>query len=146
MPRDRPRYLMGVGTPFDLLHAIAAGIDMFDCVLPTRNARNGQALTWGGRVNLKQQRHRSVDLPLDARCDCDVCRRYSRAYLRHLIQCGEMLGARLLTQHNLHFYASLMRQSRRAIAEQRYLEFMGESETRMRELDEVGNGPHAAEQ
>jgi queuine tRNA-ribosyltransferase len=138
MPADRPRYLMGVGTPADLLHAVAAGIDMFDCVLPTRNARNGQALTWGGRVNLKQQRHRAAEEPLDARCACDVCQRYSRAYLRHLIRSGEMLGARLLTQHNLSFYAALMQQARAAIAEHRYPEFMRATETRMQELDEIG--------
>jgi len=138
MPRDRPRYLMGVGTPVDLLRAIAAGIDMFDCVLPTRNARNGQALTWGGRVNLKQHRHLRDDSPLDARCDCPVCKRYSRAYLRHLTRAGEMLGPRLLTQHNLHFYAALMRAARAAIAERRYAAFALETETRLRELDEVG--------
>jgi queuine tRNA-ribosyltransferase len=140
MPPERPRYLMGVGTPLDLLHAVGSGIDMFDCVLPTRNARNGQALTWGGRVNLKQQRHRAADAPLDARCDCDVCHRYSRAYLRHLIRSGEMLGARLLTQHNLHFYAALMRHARHAIVEQRYAEFRRETETRMRDLDEIETG------
>ena len=138
MPRERPRYLMGVGTPVDLLRAIAAGVDMFDCVLPTRNARNGQALTWGGRVNLKQARHRSDPSPLDARCDCPVCTRYSRAYLGHLTRAGEMLGARLLTQHNLHFYAALMREARRAIGEQRYVQFARETETQLRELDEVG--------
>jgi queuine tRNA-ribosyltransferase len=140
MPAERPRYLMGVGTPADLLHAVAAGIDMFDCVLPTRNARNGQALTWGGRVNLKQQRHRAAEEPLDARCACDVCGRYSRAYLRHLIRSGEMLGARLLTQHNLSFYAALLQRARSAIAEHRYLEFMRETEARMQEQDEIGKG------
>jgi queuine tRNA-ribosyltransferase len=138
MPRDRPRYLMGVGTPVDLLRAVAAGIDMFDCVLPTRNARNGQALTWGGRVNLKQARHRSDPSPLDARCDCPVCTRYSRAYLGHLTRAGEMLGARLLTQHNLHFYGALMREARQAISEHRYGQFAGETEARMRERDEIG--------
>jgi queuine tRNA-ribosyltransferase len=114
---------------------------MFDCVLPTRNARNGQALTWGGRVNLKQQRHRTAQEALDARCDCDVCARYSRAYLHHLYRAGEMLGARLLTQHNLHFYASLMRSAREAISQQRYAAFMRETVTRMRELDEIGKAP-----
>ena len=142
MPRDRPRYLMGVGTPIDLLRAIGAGIDMFDCVLPTRNARNGQALTWGGRVNLKQARHKRDEAPLDARCDCPVCSRFSRAYLRHLIRAEEMLGPRLLTQHNLHFYAALMREARRAIAEQRYPEFARAAEARMIELDEVGHEDH----
>ncbi|MFI5308537.1 MAG: tRNA guanosine(34) transglycosylase Tgt, partial [Polyangiales bacterium] len=112
LPAARPHYLMGVGTPIDLLRAVGCGIDMFDCVLPTRNARNGQALTWGGRVNLKQQRHKHDPAPLDARCDCPVCTRFSRAYLRHLIHAEEMLGPRLITQHNLWFYASLMRHAR----------------------------------
>jgi queuine tRNA-ribosyltransferase len=138
LPHERPHYLMGVGTPVDLLRAVGSGIDMFDCVLPTRNARNGQALTWGGRVNLKQLRHKQDDSPLDARCDCPVCTRYSRAYLRHLVHAGEMLGGRLLTQHNLSFYAALMRAARCAIVEQRYAAFATETEARMRELDEVG--------
>jgi queuine tRNA-ribosyltransferase len=138
LPRTVPHYLMGVGTPIDLLRAIGCGIDMFDCVLPTRNARNGQALTWGGRVNLKQQRHTRDDRPLDARCSCPVCTRYGRAYLRHLVLSGEMLGARLITQHNLSFYAELMREARRAIVERRYARFAAEAEARMRELDEVG--------
>jgi queuine tRNA-ribosyltransferase len=139
MPHERPRYLMGVGKPEDLLHAVSAGLDMFDCVLPTRNARNGQALTWGGRVNLKQSRHTRDSSPLDPRCDCPVCTRYSRAYLKHLIRSGEILGGRLLTQHNLHFYAALMRAARQAIAEQRYAQFARETEARMRELDEIGD-------
>jgi queuine tRNA-ribosyltransferase len=138
MPRDRPRYLMGVGTPIDLLRAVGSGVDMFDCVLPTRNGRNGQALTWGGRVNLKQARHRSDASPLDERCECPVCTRYTRAYLRHLVQAGEILGARLLSQHNLHFYAALMRAARAAIVEGRYAAFAGATEARMRELDEIG--------
>jgi queuine tRNA-ribosyltransferase len=138
MPRERPHYLMGVGKPIDLLRGIAAGIDMFDCVLPTRNARNGQALTWGGRVNLKQARHREDPEPLDPRCDCPVCTTYSRAYLRHLVTASEMLGPRLLTQHNLHFYQALTRASRQAIREGRFLSFAKEAEARMLELDEVG--------
>jgi queuine tRNA-ribosyltransferase len=138
MPQGRPRYLMGVGTPADLLRAVGAGLDMFDCVLPSRNARNGQALTWGGRVNLKQARHKADPAPLDGRCDCPVCTRYSRAYLGHLTRTGEMLGARLLTQHNLHFYAALMRAARVAIAEKRYASFAAAALERMRELDEVG--------
>jgi queuine tRNA-ribosyltransferase len=138
MPVDRPRYLMGVGKPIDLLRGIAAGIDMFDCVLPTRNARNGQALTWGGRVNLKQSRHRRDPAPLDPRCDCPVCTTYSRAYLRHLFAAGEMLGPRLLTQHNLHFYAALTRAAREAIRARRYEQFARETEQQMLELDEIG--------
>lgn len=141
MPRARPHYLMGVGKPIDLLRAVGSGIDMFDCVLPTRNARNGQALTWGGRVNLKQARHTSDQNPLDARCDCPVCRTYTRAYLRHLVRAGEMLGPRLITQHNLSFYAALMRAARTAILEGRYTEFAREAESRMLEQDEIGNTP-----
>ncbi|HEX4353647.1 MAG TPA: tRNA guanosine(34) transglycosylase Tgt, partial [Polyangiales bacterium] len=137
MPRDRPRYLMGVGKPIDLLRAIGFGIDMFDCVLPTRNARNGQALTWGGRVNLRQARHRSDTAPLDARCDCPVCTQYSRAYLRHLFASREMLGPRLITQHNLHFYQALTRAARAAIRDGRYSAFAAEAEQRMLDLDEV---------
>jgi queuine tRNA-ribosyltransferase len=138
LPTERPRYLMGVGTPIDLLRAVGAGLDMFDCVLPTRNARNGQALTWGGRVNLKQQRHKQDSAPLDERCTCPVCARYSRAYLRHLMNAGEMLGARLITQHNLSFYAALMRAARKAIIERRYAAFADETASRLLELDEVG--------
>ncbi len=138
MPRSRPRYLMGVGKPIDLLRAIGAGVDMFDCVLPTRNARNGQALTWGGRVNLKQSRHREDDSPLDARCDCPVCRTFSRAYLRHLVAAGELLAPRLITQHNLHFYQRLTQAARDAIRAGRYREFAAETEARMRVEDEVG--------
>jgi queuine tRNA-ribosyltransferase len=137
MPSDRPRYLMGVGTPLDLLRSVAAGIDLFDCVLPTRNARNGQAFTWSGRVNLRQSRHREDDGPLDPRCDCPTCRGWSRAYLRHLVKTGEMLGARLLTQHNLWLYGALMRGARAAIRESRLEAFSRETLTRMTDGDEV---------
>jgi queuine tRNA-ribosyltransferase len=138
MPRERPRYLMGVGKPVDLLRAVGSGIDMFDCVLPTRNARNAQALTWGGRVNLKQARHIRDEAPLDARCDCPVCTKYSRAYLRHLIRAQEILGLRLVTQHNLSFYAALMRGARAAIIEGRYTAYAAEAEARMSAEDEIG--------
>jgi queuine tRNA-ribosyltransferase len=138
LPAERPHYLMGVGKPIDLLRAVGCGIDMFDCVLPTRNARNGQALTWGGRVNLKQARHTRDESPLDPRCDCPVCTTYSRAYLRHLIQAGEILGGRLLSEHNLWFYAALMRAARAAIVEKRYAAFAAEAEARMIDEDEVG--------
>ena len=138
MPPLRPRYLMGVGTPADVLRAIGCGIDMFDCVLPSRNGRNGQALTWGGRVNLKQQRHRQDSAPLDAQCDCPVCQTYTRAYLRHLVTSGEILGARLLTQHNLWFYQSLTRAARRAIDRGEFAQFSQRAMDRMQALDEVG--------
>ncbi len=138
MPEDRPRYLMGVGTPYDLIEAIGKGIDLFDCVLPTRNARNGQALTWTGRVNIRQARHREDDAPLDALCDCPTCTRWSRAYLRHLFKADEMLGPRLLTQHNLHFYGALVRAAREAIGAGRYSSWALETTKRMRDGDEVG--------
>ncbi len=138
MPRDRPRYLMGVGTPFDLVQAIGAGIDLFDCVLPTRNARNGQALTWSGRVNLRQARHKDDERALDPECACPTCRTFSRAYLHHLIRAKEMLGPRLVTQHNLHFYGSLTRAARDAIDERRYAAWAATAVTRMRDGDEVG--------
>ena len=116
MPADEPRYLMGVGTPSDLLAAIAMGFDMFDCVLPTRNARNGMAFTSQGRIAIKQATHARDSMPLDPACDCRPCRTHSRAYLRHLYLSGEILAARALTEHNLHFFASLMRDCRDAIA------------------------------
>ena len=116
MPAERPRYLMGVGTPSDLLAAVGVGFDMFDCVLPTRNARNGLAFTSQGRVAIKQAAHMRDSIPLDPACDCRTCRTHSRAYLRHLYLSGEILAARALTEHNLYFYASLMRACRDAIA------------------------------
>ena len=138
MPEDRPRYLMGVGTPTDLLKAISSGVDLFDCVLPTRNARNGQALTWGGRVNLKQARHRDDQRALDARCDCSVCTTYSRAYLRHLFKADEMLGPRLLSLHNLHFYGALMRKAREMIRVGQLGPWVEATLAQIREEDEVG--------
>jgi queuine tRNA-ribosyltransferase len=137
MPRERPRYLMGVGTPYDLLTAIGSGIDMFDCVLPTRNARNGQALTWHGRVNLKQARHTLDAAPLDEQCACPVCTQFTRSYLRHLFNAKEMLGPRLLTEHNLWFYGELTRAARVAIREGRYASFAREAAEKMRAGDEV---------
>jgi queuine tRNA-ribosyltransferase len=142
MPADRPRYLMGVGTPTDLLLALSSGIDLFDCVLPTRNARNGQALTWGGRVNLKQARHRDDESALDSLCDCSVCTTYSRAYLRHLFKADEMLGPRLVSLHNLHFYGALMRKAREMIRVGELGRWVEATLGHMRDLDEVG-GPDA---
>jgi queuine tRNA-ribosyltransferase len=114
----RARYLMGVGTPADLVRGMAAGVDIFDCVLPTRNARNGQAFVTGGRLTLKNARYRTDPRPLDEACACPVCRQgFSRAYIRHLYVAGEILAHRLLSQHNLHHYASLMASARKAIHE-----------------------------
>ncbi|HUO05410.1 MAG TPA: tRNA guanosine(34) transglycosylase Tgt [Candidatus Binataceae bacterium] len=120
LPADKPRYLMGVGTPEDLLAAIGMGFDMFDCVLPTRNARNGMAFTSTGRIAIKQAAHARDERPLDPGCECRPCRTHSRAYLRHLYISSEILAARALTEHNLHFYASLMSAARTAIAAGRY--------------------------
>jgi queuine tRNA-ribosyltransferase len=116
LPADRPRYLMGVGTPEDIVEAVRRGIDMFDCVLPTRNARNGHLFTHTGTVRIRNAAHADDTGPLDPMCDCYTCRNYSRAYLRHLDRCHEILGARLNTIHNLHYYLSLMRDLRAAIA------------------------------
>ncbi len=148
MPAERPRYLMGVGTPRDLLVGALHGVDMFDCVLPTRNARNGQALTWTGRVNIKQARNRLDAGPIDPRCDGPCCNGegglYTRGYLRHLHLAGEILAARVLSLHNLYFLGSLMRAMRAAINEGRAEAFVRDSLEAMRAGDEVGppaNGP-----
>ena len=115
LPQHKPRYLMGVGTPEDLVNAVQAGIDMFDCVMPTRNARNGHLFTRYGDVKIKNAQHRNDLRPLDESCDCYTCRNFSRAYLHHLHRTGEILGAQLNTIHNLHYYQTLMRELRTAI-------------------------------
>jgi queuine tRNA-ribosyltransferase len=115
LPEDKPRYLMGVGKPRDLLAAVQNGVDMFDCVLPTRSGRTGQAFTRRGEVNLRNARHASDPRPLDAECNCPACQQFSRAYLHHLVKSGEILGAMLLTWHNLRYYQDLMRGLREAI-------------------------------
>ena len=123
LPEDRPRYLMGVGTPADLVEAVARGVDMFDCVLPTRNARNGQLLTSGGRLNIKNARYVEDSRPPDPACVCYTCRNFSRAYLRHLFLAGEINAAVLNTLHNLHFYLDTMRRIRDAIVFGRFESF-----------------------
>jgi len=123
MPVDRPRYLMGVGRPEDLIIAIGHGIDMFDCVMPTRNARNGNLFTRTGRVVISNAKNRQALGPIDEDCDCHTCRHYSRAYLRHLFACKEILYSRLATLHNLHFVIKLVGSAREAIIEGRYSEF-----------------------
>jgi len=120
LPPDRPRYLMGVGTPEDLLSSVAAGIDMFDCVLPTRNARNGRLLTSRGDLNIRNAVHRLDDGPIDPECSCTTCARFSRGYLRHLDRAREILGSVLATTHNLHYLIDLMRQARAQIEAQNY--------------------------
>jgi queuine tRNA-ribosyltransferase len=126
MPGDKPRYLMGVGTPEDLIEAVARGIDMFDCVLPTRNGRNGQAFTSRGRLNIKNARYADDQRPLDEACECSVCRRHTRAFLRHLYQSGEMLASILLTHHNLAFFLDTMRRVRQAIRSGQFAKFRRE--------------------
>jgi queuine tRNA-ribosyltransferase len=126
LPADRPRYLMGVGTPEDLLDGIAAGIDMFDCVLPTRNARNGWLFTSIGDVKIRNSRHRDDTGPLDPNCACYTCRNFSRGYLHHLQRVNEITGARLNTIHNLHFYLDLMRRARAAIEAGRFAALAGD--------------------
>lgn len=126
MPAGRPRYLMGVGTPEDLVQAVQSGIDMFDCVLPTRNARNGQLFTAGGVVKIRNAEHRNSELPADPECNCYTCRHYSRAYLHHLDRINEILGARLNTIHNLSYYQQLMRGLRDAIAAARLDDYIRE--------------------
>jgi queuine tRNA-ribosyltransferase len=115
LPRDRPRYLMGVGFPEDLVEGVARGVDLFDCVAPTRMGRNGTAFTRDGRLNIKRAEFRADTRPLDEACDCSACRRFTRAYIRHLFLADEILGLRLLSLHNVHFLVRLMRDARDAI-------------------------------
>ena len=123
LPDDRPRYLMGVGKPADIVGAVLRGIDMFDCVLPTRAGRTGQAFTRRGQLNMRNARHRDDPRPLDERCACPTCRNYARAYLHHLWRAEEILGQMLLTWHNLHYYQDLMAGLRAAIGAGRLGEF-----------------------
>jgi queuine tRNA-ribosyltransferase len=122
LPKDKPRYLMGVGTPADILGAVERGIDMFDCVMPTRAGRTAQAFTRSGTLNLRNAKHRDDPSPLDPECQCPTCK-LSRAYIHHLTKCGEMLGATLLTQHNLWFYQDLMKDIRISIEQGRFQDF-----------------------
>jgi len=137
LPEDRPRYLMGVGTPEDLIEGVARGIDMFDCVLPTRNARNGQVFTRGGRFSIRNARFRDDPRPLDPDCPCPTCRNTSRAYLRHLHLSGEITAATLMTVHNLSYYLDMMRTMRQSIRLCRFEEFRAEA---LRALAAEGDG------
>jgi queuine tRNA-ribosyltransferase len=143
LPPEAPRYLMGVGTPQDLLECMARGVDMFDCVLPTRNARNGTLFTSAGRINIKGAAHAKDDRPLDPDCGCYTCRHFSRAYLRHLYVAGEILGLRLNTIHNLHYYLDLMRQARRTIADGSFAAWKADCLARMESAPSTGQ--HAKE-
>ncbi|MYM63056.1 tRNA guanosine(34) transglycosylase Tgt [Pseudomaricurvus sp. HS19] len=126
LPADKPRYLMGVGKPADIVEAVRRGIDMFDCVMPTRNARNGHLFTSEGVIKIRNAKHRHDTSPLDSRCDCYTCTNFSRSYLHHLDKCGEILGAQLNTIHNLRFYQNLMAGLREAIANQQLDEYVTE--------------------
>jgi queuine tRNA-ribosyltransferase len=140
----RPRYLMGVGTPSDLIRAIGAGVDLFDCVMPTRNARNGQVFTWSGKLSIKNAVHRFDRGPIDSACGCPACRSgYARGYLRHLFLANEILAHRLLSLHNLHFYQALVAEARAAIEANRYAVWAAERLTQL-ETNVVTN-PHSPE-
>jgi len=132
LPINKPRYLMGVGKPEDILAGIARGIDMFDCVMPTRNGRNAQALTWSGTLRMRNAMHKRSELPLDANCRCYTCRKFTRAYLNHLFHADEMLGPTLISLHNVHFYLDLVAQARAAIGEGRYASFLNDNLVRWR--------------
>ncbi len=125
MPKDRPRYLMGVGTPGNILEGVARGVDFFDCVMPARNGRHGHLFTWNGIINIKNEKYMADEQPVDPECGCPVCRRYSRAYLRHLFKAEEMLAMRFSVMHNLYFYNSLMQRIRDSLDEGRFSEFRG---------------------
>lgn len=131
LPDDRPRYLMGVGTPLDIVESVARGIDMFDCVMPTRSGRHGQAFTWEGRINLRNAKYAADERPLDENSSCPAARDYSRAYLHHLFKAGEYLGPMLLSWANVHFYQELMQAIREAIAEGRFEVFAQEMRGRL---------------
>lgn len=130
MPENKPRYLMGVGTPLDLILAVDSGLDMFDCVMPTRVARNGTLFTWQGRLLIKRREYQEDPSPLDPECCCYTCKHYSKAYLRHLFMAGEILSSRLNTIHNLHFYLDLMSRARAALREGRWESFRQDCVTR----------------
>ena len=123
MPKDRPRYLMGVGTPGNIIEGVWRGVDFFDCVMPARNGRHGHLFTWSGVINIKNEKYKTDDSPIDPKCDCPVCKRYSRAYLRHLFKAEEMLAMRFAVMHNLRFYNRLMEEIRAALDEGTYAEF-----------------------
>ena len=128
MPKDKIRYLMGVGTPLNILNAVERGVDLFDCVMPSRNARHGHLFTSKGIININNSKYEYDMSPIDDECDCPVCRQYSKAYIRHLLKAGEMLSQRLTVMHNLWFYNHLMEDIRKAIDEDRFAEFKAEKE------------------
>ncbi|MBP9792144.1 MAG: tRNA guanosine(34) transglycosylase Tgt [Rickettsiales bacterium] len=125
--KDKPRYLMGVGKPTDIIGAVARGVDMFDCVLPTRSGRNGQAYSWEGVINIRNAKYKTDKSRLSDRCECPACTNYTKAYLHHLVRCNEILGAMLLSWHNIHFYQDLTREIRQAISDNRFDQFVSEN-------------------
>ena len=131
MPADKPRYLMGVGTPSNIIEAVARGVDFFDCVMPARNARHGKLFTWDGALNIKNERFKLDERPIDPRCGCPVCQNFSRAYLRHLFVSGEMLAMRLAVMHNLYFYNELAGRIREALDARQFSGFRGEYSRRL---------------
>ena len=131
MPEDKPRYLMGVGTPGNILEAVRLGVDMFDCVMPSRNARHGRLFTWDGQINIINNKYQTDSLPIDPKCDCPVCQNFSRAYIRHLFKSGEMLGMRLAVMHNLYFYNTLMENIRAAIENGCFTQYHAENFERL---------------
>ena len=135
LPEDKPRYLMGVGMPQDILEAIALGSDMFDCVVPTRNGRNGQAFTFNGDIQLRNAEYKEDFSPIDEACDCFACRTHTRSYIRHLFNTEELLGLRLVSLHNTHFYVKLIQLSRKAIAENRFASFKDEFAAKYNKAD-----------
>jgi len=137
MPADKPRYLMGVGTPEDLVEAVGRGVDMFDCVMPTRNGRTGSAFTSLGKINIRNAKHAEDSEPIDADCECSVCRRYSRGYLRHLYQAGEMNAAIMISYHNLAFFLDTMRRVRQSIKSGSFSRFRHDFLNKLRENDEI---------
>jgi queuine tRNA-ribosyltransferase len=124
LPPEKPHYLMGVGTPEDLVYGVASGVDMFDCVMPTRNARNGWLFTRFGDIKIKNAKYKDDMTPLDGSCECYTCKNFSRAYLHHLFKIGEILGSRLNTIHNLHYYLTLMAEIREAISQGKFNDFV----------------------
>ncbi|MCI6359846.1 MAG: tRNA guanosine(34) transglycosylase Tgt [Clostridiales bacterium] len=131
MPKDKPRYLMGVGTPGNIIESVARGVDFFDCVMPARNGRHGHLFTWSGIINIKNEKYVRDEQPIDPMCDCPVCRRYTRAYIRHLFKAEEMLAMRLAVMHNLYFYNTLMERIRAAIEAGEYDAFRREFSTKL---------------
>ena len=133
MPQDKPRYLMGVGTPSNIIEAVARGVDFFDCVMPARNARHGKLFTWSGSINLKNEKYRLDERPIDEQCDCPTCRNFSRAYLRHLFKAEEILALRLAVIHNLYFYNKLTQRIRDALDAGEFAAFRAEYSTKLSE-------------